>query len=83
MFVVWDCCAALLWFLFGVETRGRTLEELDEIFNASWPAMASSRKIKIAVKEGAVVEVSFLTTGSRDAPLTLRPSRQVIDDRAL
>ena len=49
VFVVWNCCAATLWFLFCVETRGRTLEELDEVFNQPWPAMASARKRKIAL----------------------------------
>ncbi|KAI0684423.1 general substrate transporter [Earliella scabrosa] len=60
VFVVWNCCAAVLWFLFCVETRGSTLEELEEVFNQPWPAMASSRKRKIAVKkagEKAVVQV--------------------------
>ena len=47
-------CASALWFLFGVETRGRTLEELDEVFDAPWPAMASARKRKIAIREGDV-----------------------------
>ena len=32
VFVVWNVCASALWFLFAVETRGRTLEELDELF---------------------------------------------------
>ncbi|KAI0692185.1 general substrate transporter [Cerioporus squamosus] len=60
VFVVWNVCASVLWFLFCVETRGRTLEELDEVFNQPWPAMASARKRKIVVKEGregAVVQV--------------------------
>ena len=48
VFVVWDVCASILWFLFCVETRGRTLEELDEVFNQPWPAMASARRRKIA-----------------------------------
>ena len=33
VFVVWNVCASALWFLFGVETRGRTLEELDYVFS--------------------------------------------------
>ena len=52
VFVIWDCCAAVLWFLFCVETRGRTLEELDEVFNQPWPAMASARKRRVAVRTG-------------------------------
>ena len=46
VFVVWNVCAAVLWFLFGVETHGWTLEELDGIFDAPWPAMASVRKLE-------------------------------------
>ena len=50
VFVVWNVCASALWFLFCVETRGRTLEELDEVFNEPWPAMASARKRKVVIK---------------------------------
>ncbi|KAE9394996.1 general substrate transporter [Gymnopus androsaceus JB14] len=56
VFVGWNLVASGLWFLFGVETRGRTLEELDEVFNASWPAKESIRRIKVAVKESGEVE---------------------------
>ena len=54
---MWNVCASALWFLFCVETRGRTLEELDEVFSQPWPAMASARKRKIAVREEGDVEV--------------------------
>ncbi|KAJ8090204.1 hypothetical protein AAF712_006187 [Marasmius tenuissimus] len=57
VFVGWNICASILWFLFCVETRGRTLEELDEVFNQSWPARASAKKVKVAVKETGDVEV--------------------------
>ena len=50
VFVAWDVCAAGLWFLFGVETRGRTLEELDATFNEKWPAMASARPRAVRVR---------------------------------
>ncbi|KAJ3785995.1 general substrate transporter [Lentinula aff. detonsa] len=56
VFVGWDFIASILWFCFGVETHGRTLEELDEVFNAYWPARESTRKVKVAVKEGGEVE---------------------------
>ncbi|KAI0692184.1 general substrate transporter [Cerioporus squamosus] len=57
VFVVWNVCASVLWFLFCVETRGRTLEELDEVFNQPWPAMASARKRKVVIKEEGDREV--------------------------
>jgi hypothetical protein len=34
----------VLWNIFGVETRGRTLEELNEVFDASWPPKAALAK---------------------------------------
>ncbi|KAL1761513.1 hypothetical protein FB107DRAFT_254962 [Schizophyllum commune] len=62
VYVVWDifeCC--MIWF-FAVETKGRTLEELDEIFTDPHPVRASIRKRKVAVVEGngekQVVEVA-------------------------
>lgn len=39
----------MLWYLFCVETRGRTLEELEEVFNKPWPAMSSREKSKVQV----------------------------------
>ncbi|KAK0492656.1 general substrate transporter [Armillaria luteobubalina] len=57
VFVGWDLVASILWFLFCVETRGRTLEELDDVFNSAWPAMASARKIKFVIKTSSQVDV--------------------------
>ncbi|KAF8913540.1 general substrate transporter [Mucidula mucida] len=57
VFVGWDLVAAVLWYLFCVETRGRTLEELDEVFNQPWPARASAKKLTVAVKETGDVAV--------------------------
>ncbi|EEB92361.1 hypothetical protein MPER_09143, partial [Moniliophthora perniciosa FA553] len=57
VFVGWNLCASALWYLFCVETRGRTLEELDVIFDQPWPARASTRKVKVAVKGECEVEV--------------------------
>ena len=37
VFVGWDLCEALLWYLFGVEGQGRTLEEL------AWVSPGSTR----------------------------------------
>jgi len=33
VFVGWDLIEATLWWCCGVETIGRTVEELDEIYN--------------------------------------------------
>jgi hypothetical protein len=38
-----------------VETKGKTLEELSEVFNAKNPRKASTKKVKVAVLEGGQV----------------------------
>ena len=69
VFVVWNVCASALWFLFCVETRGRTLEELDATFNEKWPAMASARPRAVRVRVvregegGEVVKVRVCVSG--------------------
>jgi len=57
VFVGWDCVESLLWYLLAVETNGRTLEELDEIFSAPNPVAASKAKRVVAIKEGGAVVV--------------------------
>ncbi|EJD53532.1 putative MFS lactose permease [Auricularia subglabra TFB-10046 SS5] len=52
VFVGWDIVEALLWYLFAVETSGRTLEELDELFSAPNPVKTSKQKHIVAIKEG-------------------------------
>ncbi|KAJ4488429.1 general substrate transporter [Lentinula aciculospora] len=56
VFVGWNSVASVLWFCFGVETNGRTLEELDQVFNAPWPARESSQQIKVVVKASGEVK---------------------------
>jgi len=58
VYVCWDLFEAVMIYLFAVETRGRTLEELNEIFESPNPVKASLEKKKIAVLEkGGQVEV--------------------------
>lgn len=45
-----------MYFLF-VETRGRTLEELTEIFQAANPVKYSLKRTEVVVHEGKVTEV--------------------------
>lgn len=54
VFVAWNVCASILWYFFCVETVGRTLEELDEVFNQPWPAQASKKKVKVVVDKGLI-----------------------------
>ncbi|KAF2472596.1 sugar transporter [Lindgomyces ingoldianus] len=48
-FVFWDCFEFFFMYFFFVETKGLTLEEMDEIFEAKNPRKASTdvKKVKI------------------------------------
>ncbi|KAJ7682444.1 general substrate transporter [Mycena polygramma] len=57
VYVVWDLFECVVIWFAVVETRGRTLEELNEIFEDPHPVRASLRKRKVAVvkeEDGAV-----------------------------
>ncbi|KAJ7129330.1 general substrate transporter [Mycena epipterygia] len=58
VYVGWDLLECVVIWFCVVETRGRTLEELNEIFEDPHPVRASLRKRKVAVVEddGAVVK---------------------------
>jgi len=57
VFVAWDVIASVLWYFFGVETFGRTLEQLDTIFDAPWPARASTQKVAVKLNPNGTVDV--------------------------
>jgi len=44
-FVFWDLFEFTFIYFFFVETKGRTLEELDAVFEAKNPRKASTRRI--------------------------------------
>lgn len=46
-FVFWDLFEFAAIYFFFVETKGRTLEELDEVFEAPYPRKASTAKVRI------------------------------------
>jgi sugar porter (SP) family MFS transporter len=46
VFIVWDLIQAAISYLFSVETKGRSLEEITEVFDAPNPVKASQRQIK-------------------------------------
>lgn len=58
-----------VWFFFGVETRGRTLEELDAVFDSKFPPKASlARAIMVKKEDGQLQAVGDSTAGAqRDA----------------
>ena len=57
IFVGWDIIETIIWYLISVETVGRTLEELEEIFNQPNPVRASQQKRTIAVAHTGEVAI--------------------------
>ncbi|KAI5124967.1 hypothetical protein M0805_007393 [Coniferiporia weirii] len=45
IFVGWDCIETVIWYLFAVETVGKTLEELEEVFTSPYPPRAKAKKV--------------------------------------
>jgi hypothetical protein len=59
-YFVWisvDVVSGVLWFFFGVETVGRTIEELDACFEAAFPPKASWKRTRIMKSEDGQGEV--------------------------
>lgn len=54
LFVALNLVYAGAWYVFGVETGGRTLEELNEVFESKWPPTASRQKSS-SVRTGSTV----------------------------
>lgn len=44
LFVGLNLIYGAVWYVFGVETRGRTLEEMDAVFDANFPPRAALQK---------------------------------------
>ncbi|PMD45549.1 general substrate transporter [Hyaloscypha variabilis F] len=62
-FVFWDLFEAAFIYFFFVETKGRTLEELDEVFEAPNPRKASTKKMlvqRVHVKDDEGPQKSIL-----------------------
>ncbi|KAI0839666.1 general substrate transporter [Hypoxylon sp. FL0890] len=57
VFVGWDVVETIMWYLFGVESQGRTLEQLEWVYNQPNPVKASLHVDKVIVQaDGRVVE---------------------------
>ncbi|WVQ82429.1 hypothetical protein IAT38_004557 [Cryptococcus sp. DSM 104549] len=56
VFVALNLFYAAVWYTLGVETRGRTLEELTEVFEAKWPPKAALEKATMVKKEDGHLE---------------------------
>ncbi|KAL0632722.1 hypothetical protein Q9L58_008390 [Maublancomyces gigas] len=57
LYIAWDLFQASFIYLFYVETKDRTLEELNEIFNAPFPKAHSLKRVTVAIEENGVVDV--------------------------
>lgn len=56
LFIFWDAFeVAFIYFLF-VETKGKTLEELTEMFRAKKPVVTSLRKTAVVMRTGEGVK---------------------------
>jgi len=64
VFVVWDCIESLLWYLFCVESQGRTLEQLDWVYNQKNPVKASLKVDKVVVQSDGHVTEKIADTSS-------------------
>jgi len=51
IFVGWDVVESILWFIFAVESQGRTLEELEWVYDQPNPVRASLKVQTILVKD--------------------------------
>ncbi|KAJ4865131.1 sugar transporter domain-containing protein [Trichoderma breve] len=58
IYTIWDLVQVTVVYFFIPETKGRTLEELDEIFEAKNPVKASTAKKSVAVdSHGGIVNI--------------------------
>lgn len=57
IFVGWDVIESIIWYFLCVETVGRTLEELEAVFEAPYPVRASTNLETIAVKSSGGVAI--------------------------
>lgn len=51
IFVGLNIVYGAVWFFFGVEARGRTLEEMDDVFSAKFPPRAALKRA-VMVRQG-------------------------------
>lgn len=58
VFIIWCAIQSIIFYFFLPETKGRTLEELDRVFEARNPVKASLAVKKVAVAENGVILAS-------------------------
>lgn len=59
LYIVWNSFGVVVIYFFFVETRGWSLEEIEELFNSKNPVKASLEKKKITVaSDGTITHVA-------------------------
>src|SRR5690606_10864532 len=56
VFIAWDGFEVLYIYFFFVETKGRTLEEINEIFTAPYPKQKSMQKHIVVVTDRGILD---------------------------
>ncbi|KAK3362404.1 general substrate transporter [Lasiosphaeria hispida] len=57
VFVGWDVIETIIWYFFCVESQGRTLEQLEWVYNQPYPVKASLKVDKVIIDaDGKVTE---------------------------
>jgi hypothetical protein len=58
VYIAWLCIEIATIYFFFVETAGKTLEEMNEIFDAPNPRKESTKKTKVEIDErGQVINI--------------------------
>ncbi|KAI0386476.1 general substrate transporter [Hypomontagnella monticulosa] len=64
VFVGWDVIEAVMWYFFGVESQGRTLEQLEWVYNQPNPVKASLKVDKVIVQADGKVTEKVVTSNA-------------------
>lgn len=56
LYVIWDAFGVVVIYFFFVETRGWSLEEIEDLFNAKSPVKASLKKRNITVAHDGTID---------------------------
>lgn len=57
LYIAWDLFQAGFIYFFFVETKDRTLEEMNAIFNAPFPKAASLKRTTVAIEENGITNL--------------------------
>lgn len=67
VFVGLNLIYAAVWFFLGVETRGRTLEEMEDVFDAKFPPRAALQKsVMVKQSNGKLADISAVAGGDAE-----------------